>query len=296
MATDGQANAGLAFTLTVRVGTSTLVFDGSWNDYLSATLEHPIGHDGNPYVSSNFIVYSGFSSMESRQYMAASAEEAYVELKTALNTGDFEFGWATTDRTIDIFANKLQSINNGLAYPEGFLARAWDTVNNWWTADTARYQQLIKHELTHVVQGLLISPDYQLNSPDDWFTEGIADHMAGGSVHDTIVRWGQLDLWRRNHSHLVGSGNPVAIHRWSDFPPEILEPNTTDTYYPYFELAFRYLIDPAGHGKTLMDAKQIYFDIRGGTSFSDAFEMRMEMTVEYYEGHFWELMEGYLSN
>jgi hypothetical protein len=290
-ATDGQATTTLGFTLSVRVGTSSLIFDGSWIQGLGLHL----GQDGHPYRSEDFVVYSGFSSTDARRYVAGLAEEDYAELKAALATGDEEFGWRNPDHTIDIFANKLQPyIGGGMAYEGGFVVPAWDASNDWWLADSVRYNNMVKHELMHVVQGLLIGPDYPLESPDAWFTEGIAEYMAG-AVTDTITRWSQVEGWREAHAGLSGLGNPIGVHRYEELPPEILQSGEAYTYYPYFELAFRYLVDPAGGGKTLSDAKAIYFDIRSGTSFADAFAAHMGMTVPYYEAHFFDLMKSYLS-
>jgi len=290
-ASDGKSRTNLSFLLTVRVGTSSLIFDGSWIQGLNLHL----GHDGNPYRSENFVVYSDFSSTEARQYAAERSERAYEKLKTDLATGDAEFGWATADRTIDIFANKRQSAVDGLAYNEGFVVCAWDAPGYWWNADTQLYDQLITHELMHVLQGLLIGSEHPLNSPDVWYTEGIAVNMEDGPADGTILTWSQLERWRAQHSHLAGGGNPVGIHAWTDFPPEILDSNQTESYYAYFELAFRYLIDRAGAGKSITDIERIYFDIRSGMSFGDAFAQRIGMTVEFYEAEFFTLMYLYLS-
>ncbi len=291
LASDGKSSTALSFVLTVRVGTSSLIFDGSWIRGLGLRL----GHDGNPYHSDSFVVYSDFSSRDARRYVAERAEHAYGKLMTDLATGHFEFDWRTAERTIDIFANKLQSAADGLAYDEGFVVRAWDAPGYWWNANAQRYDQLITHELMHVLQGLLIGAEHPLNSPHVWYTEGIAVNREDGPQTGTILTRSQLERWRAEHSHLKGGGNPVSIRVWTDFPPEILALEQTDSYYAYFELAFRYLIDPAGLGRSLTDMKQIYFDIRSGMSFTDSFAQRSGMTVEFYEAEFFTLMSSYLS-
>jgi len=38
----------------------------------------------------------------------------------------------------------------------------------------------------------------------------------------------------------------------------------------------------------------MFADIGNGMGFDEAFEIHMGLTLEYYEAHFWELMEAFL--
>jgi hypothetical protein len=97
-------------------------------------------------------------------------------------------------------------------------------------------------------------------------------------------------------SGLAGGGNPVSVETWYDFPQEIVDDAAqVGRYYLFFELAFRYLVDPEGHGKTLLDVKNMYLDIREGLTFEETFENRLGMSVDYYETNFFDIIVEYLN-
>ena len=80
VASDGSRATTLEFTVVVSPNLSILVWTGSWH-----AAGVPFGHDGHPYTSDNFVVYSGFSRQEERQYVAEELEDCFVELQAALN-------------------------------------------------------------------------------------------------------------------------------------------------------------------------------------------------------------------
>ena len=89
--------------------------------------------------------------------------------------------------------------------------------------------------------------------------------------------------------------NPVSIHYSSDYPNTSVEGYAK--YYPMFYLVMAYLLDPNGQGKSIHDIKLIFQDLKNGgsqTNFDAVFENRMRMSTQYYEEHFYELMETYL--
>jgi hypothetical protein len=143
------------------------------------------------------------------------------------------------------------------------------------------YRRMVKHETTHVIQYYLCGGSSNVHI---WFTEGVAEWA---SEDLPVTTWQQVEEWRQNPEHI----NPIKIHIGADYPlplERIIE------YYPLFGLAVQYLMDGRGRGKTPLDVKHMFLDIRGGMKFAEAFELHMGLTVDYYEARFWEWMEAYL--
>lgn len=291
---DGRASDILAFTIVVRLGTSTLQWQGSWID-----AGFYFGHDGQPYESDNFVVYSGFSSQEERGYVAATLEGRFIDLKTLLEiSSPAEFQYPSEDQHIDVLTLRYQGQDvlwTGQSYRYGMIVHAPDSpryVEEGYTRSL--YTQLLTHELMHEIEYLLIGTDGHYYDTEKWFHEGIATYVAGPPPNQVRYLY-QLEQWRQAMSGYTGGGNPVSVETWADFPDEIVDDAARlGQYYLYFELAFRYLVDPEGHAKSLLDAKNMYLDIREGLTFEQAFENRMGMSVDYYETNFFDIIVEYL--
>jgi hypothetical protein len=292
---DGRVSNSLAFTIVVRLGTSTLQWQGSW---IAAGFD--FGHDGHPYESDNFIVYSGFSSQEERQYVAEVLEGRFVDLKTSLEiSSQAEFEYPAEGERIDVLTLRYQGNDvfwTGQSYRYGLIVHAPDSpryIEEGYTRSL--YTQLLTHELMHVIEYLLIGTEGNYYDTEKWFHEGVATFVAGPPPNQ--VRYSsEVEAWRLEMSGLAGGGNPVSVETWYDFPQEIVDDAAqVGRYYLFFELAFRYLVDPEGHGKTLLDIKNIYLDIREGLTFEETFENRLGMSVDYYETNFFDIIVEYLN-
>jgi hypothetical protein len=291
---DGNATDILTFTLTVRPGMSSLQWEGSWT-----AAGFYFGHDGHPYESDNFVVYSGFSSQEERQYVAEVLEGRFVDLKTSLGVSSHdEFEYESEDEHIDVLTLRYQGNDvfwTGQSYRYGLIVHAPDSPRyneEGYTRDL--YTQLLTHELMHVIEYLLVGTEGHYYDTEKWFHEGAAVYVAGPPPNQ--VRYpSQVEQWQLEMSGLAGGGNPVSVETWADFPEEIVDDAARiGRYYLFFELAFRYLVDPEGHGKTLLDVKNMYLDIREGLSFEETFENHMGMSVDYYETNFFDIIVEYL--
>ncbi len=290
-ASDGILRSTQSYTLTVSLDTSSLIFNGSW--YGVYGMFH-FGHDGYPYESEHFVVYSGFCPAEERQRVADVLEEQLIELKSELHiTGDHEFAHLTQNRKIDVFLSKYQVEPNwwGSAYRKGLIYRSRDSP--YYRGNGVAYDYILKHELMHVVEFLLTERgrDWMASLTNTWFKEGIAEYVSdlSGSrprIDDTdgLMQWMDGD----------GHGNPIATRAWTDIPRARAETGNVGSYFPGFELAFRYLVDPDGHGRTMLDVKNVLLDIRQGRTFEMAFAARIGMSVDEYQASFTDLMTEYL--
>lgn len=271
-----------------------LLYDGSW-----VAAGFPFGHDGMPYLSDNFIVYSGSSAQEERQYVALELEECFVELQASLSVASRdEFDYPGDQDRIDVLTLKQQGTNvfwTGVAYRYGLVVHAPDSpryVREGYTRSL--YRQLLKHELTHVTEYLLVGTQGAQTWVEKWFHEGIATYLAG-TPPNQVTQVAELLSWLDEMSWLPAGGNPIAVKTVDDYPPEIrADVAVLSRYYMFFELAVRYVFDPAGFGASITAVKPMYLDIRNGVPFAQAFEDHIGLSVDQYEQDFVALMTAYL--
>lgn len=266
-------------------GTGT-ISGGSW---YATGFRWP--HDGEPLESDHFIIYSDGASAVAKQELAQLAEATVTEIIDlfALENEDVFLYPPGQDR-IDIYAYRYHFPRRwgGWAYYGGMLIFSLDHPERQDLGDTEphRYHPTLRHELTHVVESLL-KGDNDPNAVHVWITEGLAEAVSGGTAGGSIIDLAQMNALRDAY----GSLNPIAMHRY-EYPD--IEFVGYYYYYPMFQLAVEYLVDPNGHGKALSDFKNLFLDVRNGVPFPAAFENRFEMRLSEYEDRFFDLMNKYL--
>ena len=267
-------------------GNGGMVPRGSW--YVTG-FQWP--HDGNPWESEHFVIYSDGAGEEARMALAQLAEDALLDIEAllAIDSDDI-LSFPPGQTKIDIYAykNHYPSAWGGWAYYGGLLIFSPDHPErtSFGHTEPEIYIPTLRHEVTHVVESLLKAS----NNPalvDVWFTEGLAEAMSGGTAGGRITDL-QTFLELRNR---YGSLNPVAMRRYEY--PDI--PNIAyEYYYPMFQLAVEYLVDPYGFGGTMEDVRNLLLDVRNGVPFPDAFRSRFGMSITEYENRFFDLMNAYL--
>lgn len=266
--------------------TATMVDAGSW--YVTG-FTWP--HDGNPFESANFTVYSDAAGEDARQALAQLAEETLDEIKVSfeIESNDI-FLYPNGQEGIDIYAykNHFPQDWGGWAYYGGLLIFSLDHPERTSFGHTAPhiYVPTLKHEITHVVESLLKASNNP-NLVDVWLTEGLAEVLSGGTAGGSIT-----DLANMNELiQTYGPLNPIAMHQYNYPDVELI---AYHYYYPMFQLAVEYLIDVNGHGRTLNDVKELFLDVRHGVPFPIAFNNNFGMSVSSYQSRFFDLMNDYL--
>ncbi len=283
LASDGQHWADQSFTLQVVLGVSTLVFDGWWMTDLGPAHHH--GHDGHPYESENFVVFSDFVPQEERKFWSDSLEAHQAELMDSLSVASTdEFVYVMPDRRLHVMFSRHQQFPGGAggaASHAGFMLYSSDyyddNPNSIWRQS---YSLILKHEVMHCVELMLSNGMYG----QPWWVEGIAEYvsdLSGVRLQYKVTRYNDLQE----------SQNPIAVRTWTRWAALGIRKVLYDTY---MEVAVRYLLDPAGGGRTWGDVRSMYRSIRQGTAFEEAFALHMGMTVDYFQAHFFELMRAYL--
>ena len=164
-----------------------------------------------------------------------------------------------------------------------------DRVSNYYG-----YRRIVRHELTHVLQGLLTgSNDNSVSSLELWFKEGMAQLVMGATsgISDTGTLF----------DYLTQFPNPVAQKTRTAMDAAGW---TNGQIYPGFQLAVKYLVDTAprgGAGNGLSSLKRLLQQIGGGATFAAAFSNVLSrngvpMTVDVYAANFTAWMNVYLGN
>jgi hypothetical protein len=247
-------------------------------------------HDGEPFESDHFVIYSDGASEVAKQTLAQLAEETFTDIKNLFELSNDVFLYPPGQDKIDIYAYRdhFPQSWGGWAYYGGLLIYSLDHPERQAFGHTEPqiYNPTLMHEMMHVVESLL-KGDNEPNLVDVWLTEGLAEAVSGGTAGGSVT-----DLTTMNELvEAYGSLNPIAMHRY-EYPD--IELVAYYYYYPMFQLAVEYLIDESGHGKTMNDFKNLFLDVRNGVAFPAAFENRFGMRLSEYENGFFDLMTDYL--
>ena len=261
------------------------VNDGSW--FVSGN-RWP--HDGEPFESENFTIFSDAASQEARLELAQLAEDIFDEIKQLFeieNNDVFLYPPGQDKMHIYTYKNYFPKDWGGWAYYGGLLIYSLDHLGRQEFGHTEPdiYIATLTHELMHVVESLLKgsgNPDMV----DVWLTEGLAEVVSGGTAGGSIKDLDTMDAL----SERYGSRNPIQMHQY-DYPP--IEGIIFYYYYPMFQLAVEYLVDIAGHDKSFIDLKNLFLDVSVGVEFETAFEERLEIGLQEYEREFLGLMNDY---
>ena len=256
-----------------------MVDEGSWYSVLAWP------HDGKPYESSNFVVFSDAASEGARREAADVAERVWTELVDEFDLTLEMLHFPAGQNKVHLYAYKDR-------YPQDWGGRAYHGGLFMWSLDheqrphhAGNYAAVMKHELVHVIQDLLFGG---FDPPVDvWFYEGLAEAVVGGTSGGAIRGLDQLNDLTAEY----GTISPVSLKWYSQIP----SPDAGFHFdYPMFQLAVEYLIDNEGHGRSLVDARDVMIDVGGGASFEEAFEARMGIGLGDYQDEFFGLMNMYL--
>lgn len=264
-----------------------LVDSGSWY----VRVQWP--HDGHPYESDRFVVYSDSASLDARRDVADRAQRIWAEIISAMSIDTELLGFPPGRDTIDIYAFKDRSPEwAGKAYYGGLVISSPDRRSLFGLArtDTERYDSTLKHELVHVVSEYLLHGGGLAEPPwvPVWFFEGLAEMISSGTGAGEIRGMDHLNDLTSNYGHL----NPVSYQ--SDESVEGGPNAYTEYHYPMRQLAVEYLFDDDGYGKPASAATALLVEMADGTQFGTAFADHMGFTVAEYEEQFFELMNDYL--
>jgi hypothetical protein len=180
-----------------------MVDSGSWYE----TGFTPWPHDGNPYESENFVIYSDAASLEARKWLSQICEEVFATIIERLGIVDLSILRFPPDRNNKIHIYAYYNYNpmnwGGQAYYGGYLIYSPDhpVRTEWGQTLPENYVPLVKHEMMHVVQTLIIGAnDERLYS---WFAEGIAIEFSADELYSEDNFYFRIALMQRITFHSV---------------------------------------------------------------------------------------------
>jgi len=249
----------------------------------------PWPHDGHPIQSGMFTVYSDGASREAMVELAEIAQAVLDSLRDSFGIpSPAPFVLPPGQQTIHLYAYRYhyQSSWGARAFWGGMMIFSLDHPRLAHLTERGHYTRLVTHELTHVVQNLLVGSIHSY-STYTWFEEGLAEVVSGVDAERSILTEAALDQRIAEY----GAWNPIEIR--NDILPDI--PNVGAQYfYPMFELTMRYLLDPQGLGHSLQDARDVFMDMRSGTSFAAAFQNAFGVTVDQLQAEYFGRIRAYL--
>lgn len=263
------------------------VDDGSWY------VREPWPHDGNPYESRRFVVFSDSASVEARIEIAETAESAWDEILAEMSIDPVLLAMPPGQEKFDIYAFEDRSPDwAGKAYYGGLIVSSPNrrVLFGLIQVDQRRLEATIKHELVHVASESLLHGGGLAEPPwvPVWFFEGLAEVVSRGKGSGAITGRDHFDFLTSEYGHL----NPLSYQT-----DEAIEggPNAyTEYHYPMRRLAVEYLFDEEGYDVELSEATGLLRDMAAGRQFDRAFADRVGVTVAGYESRFFELMHDYL--
>lgn len=257
----------------------------------------PLDHDGRIFESNAFLTFSDASSEEMKVLFSKSAEEGLREIMASLTVVDAaELGISGTDsRTkIKVYARRRPPYNTGTWVGAQNPAIMFDAIDSErllgdLTANHLYVRRGLKHEVTHMVQLLLIGLQNVVDAwPPVWFTEGLAEYESRSisSITAPITSVVELDAWFAQSGHR----NPLDIWEWDDF----LSTDQPAEYYPMFELVLDFLLDPAGANRGGADVKALLKELAITKDFRAAFADHMGMSVDALRDDLRDLLAAWL--
>lgn len=262
-------------------------------------FSEPVEHDGRIFESNSVLTFSDASAEEMKVLFSKSAEEDLREIMASLavaNAAELGISGAAPDTKIKIYARRRPPYATGIWIGRQNPAIMFDAIDcqrfsSNLAANHAYVRRGLKHEITHMVQLLIIGPQNVVDSwPPCWFTEGLAEHISGGvsSCPEPITTVAQLDAWLSDPRHSI---DPLEILEFEDIPSGL-----GCEYYSMFGLVLDFLLDPWGGGRTGADVKALLVELAQNHAFPVAFANHMGMSVDYLRDHLRDLLAAWLQS
>jgi len=249
----------------------------------------PWPHDGNPFESESFTIYSDGVSHEVLAEVAGIAENVFASLRVTFELpDDVALTLPPAQQKLHIYAYKYhyQPEWGARAYWGGLMIFSLDHPRLTALTERGHYTRLMTHELVHVLQNLLVGSTHSY-STHTWFEEGLAELVSGVDAERSIWTEARLDQLIEK----FGEWNPIAIE--NDILPPI-EKIGVQYFYPMFELTMRYLLDEAGLGRSLPDARDVFLAMHNGASFRSAFQTAFGVSVSELEAEYFVRIRQFL--
>lgn len=256
---------------------------------LSPSLEEYI-HDNRVYETEHCLVFSDEASDDTKIQFGEMAEQAIEELNDffMLSKGNsFTIRRDDSNSKIQVVCNRNDA-RPQQSFQYGFMLYTLDSPYCFATEENL-YRE-IKHEMVHVFQMYMDGSSRRYGY--GWFREGLAEYAADGGFFPQITTLSYFNELRL----LMDTRNihPLKLY-WSqlrEHPGEV-----HSAAYSMSGLAMRFLLDPVGRGKSVVEIKRLFETLKQNEviAFDDAFRNHLGLDIHDFENGFYQEMPNYLS-
>ncbi|MFC1726540.1 hypothetical protein ACFL4T_13035, partial [candidate division KSB1 bacterium] len=250
----------------------------------SDRLGETILHDDRILETENFLIFSDYAGDQSKLLFAQMAEETFAELKQLFefpDNSEFRIEFNDSHSKIKVYnMTTLEHTQEAFAFGIMLYGSESPVFHGRPLWQQIRLKNVVKHEMMHLIQ-YLMGLDNHSNWPSVWFTEGIAEYVAGGAAIP-FQTMDEVNDWYA----IPGHENPVNVRVWGNLMDAEFPFERRGEYYQMFELAARYIFTPNGFGKSILEAKNIFEDMLITNDFSTSFEKYIQISENDYQSDF----------
>lgn len=221
------------------------------------------------YESARFLVYSAGSSDSAVITLANLHEEALTAMQQQLGISDSSLGISTSVSSklkvcSDAKVADADGGGTGAASGVGTSLSALDHPSSKAKLTALNYKrgrELVRHELTHYVQQILIGDrnPYGSSGVERWFAEGLASFFENSDFDEAQTSTG-IKTWLDS-----GKKNPIAVKTHAD-----QSGYSSGDIYPYYRAAVEFIFHPQGAGNSTNRITQLFSLMKQGATFSNA--------------------------
>lgn len=266
------------------IANSNVEFIANWISgikfYMNFT--EPLAHDNKILETNNYLIFSDAASDDNKVIFAKIAEEhlKYILDWFEINYQDIGIDPKTKETKIKVYAHTTTTTPGTWRGAKNYGILFHSYASPGWI------RSALKHELTHMVELLLIGPENFVGScPPTWFSEGLAEYFGDFTCTCPypIDNQTKLNSWISSHK------NPITITDFSD-----IGSTRACEYYTMFGLMVKYFFDSEGLNINCDQVKGMYKNLAVSKSFSLSFEQNMNISLEELEDNIYTWLTNYL--
>ena len=255
---------------------------------------------GTGYQSANAVYFTTTNqpcTTSDMQHLIWAYEAALTNLLNDFGVTAAQLGISAANKLHVMCTNQIP-VASGVGANAGFQVVGY-SKNIAAGQEPDSYYKLVKHEMVHTFQAILSNPS--ASQEHRWFAEGLAVYLSGQRLIGTNAA---LTAWKKQPVTAPAPAiqNPISVQVFGVSPALATNPatglpyTTSQGYYPVFGRAVEYLLTPApvGAGNTMADVKAIYQAMSGGSTFTQAFDARMNITEANFQTNFYTIMSQFL--
>ena len=232
--------------------------------------------DTTVYTTPDVVVYGVSATDQDKLDAARAAQISINEIKTQMGYtapgSGIGFDGATK-LSVCVDGSGRQSSGEANAHALGVTAMSKDIAGG---LNERKWRHLVKHELFHSFQGVLVGQTDPWNVLDRWFQEGTAEFISGSDYLDTSAK---VTAWQSAYEK-AGTCTPAKVNSYTYMTTNCQygSEKEGDVLYRAYTTPITMLFDAAsygGGGNSLTKISQLMTTIKNGATFQAAFDAQL---------------------